>query len=337
MGENADAAGEASREVLRQVQHGRGNGKVILFGEHAVVYGVPAMAAGLRQGASATAVASHAPGPSTLQLLPVNSTFENDARSPEPLARAFAAVLDATPGANECRWTVTGRMEVPPGAGLGSSAALGVAIARALDPGVSPSVAAERADAWERVFHGNPSGIDANAAAHGGWFTFRRGAGIEPLDVRGRMLLCVGNSGASASTKKIVDMVARQRERNPITVDKLFDRIEVLVHRGAQAIRAGDIVGVGELMTRNQDYLRQLNVSTPELDRLCAIACDAGAAGAKLTGSGGGGCVIAPVTDEEVGDRIIEGWAREGFQGFLSRVSADTVAPPSMDAVRRSV
>jgi mevalonate kinase len=261
--------------------------------------------------------------------LSLGLTFENDARSPEPLARAFAALLDATPSARGYRWHVTGHMEVPPGAGLGSSAALGVALARALEPGIPPAVAAERANAWERVFHGNPSGIDANAAAHGGWFKFRRGAGVEPIDARARMLFCVGNSGISASTKKLVDMVARLRERNPVTVGKIFDRIELLVQLASDAIHVGDIGALGELMTRNQDYLRQLTVSTPELDRLCMIACDAGAAGAKLTGSGGGGCVIAPVLDEEVGNRVIDGWAREGFQGFLSRVSADTMSPPS--------
>jgi mevalonate kinase len=324
-----DVNGQAQR---REARFGRGNGKIILFGEHAVVYGVPAIAAGLRRGATATAAVVGGSGKCSLHLEGLGLTFENDPSSPEPLARAFAALLEVTPGAVEQRWNVTGNMEVTPGAGLGSSAALGVAIARALAPGIPPSIAAERVNAWERVFHGNPSGIDASAAAHGGWFTFRRGVGIEALETSTSMLFCVGNSGTSASTKKLVDMVARMRERNPATISKLFDRIEMLVGQAPAAIHDGDTEAIGELMTRNQDYLRQLNVSTPELDRLCAIACSAGASGAKLTGSGGGGCVIAPVVNEELGERVLAAWNAEGFNGFLSRVSAETLPPPTMDS-----
>ena len=321
---------EQSGTERRLERVGRGNGKIILLGEHAVVYGVPAMAAGIERGATATASVDEAGGPSRLRLLPLGLTV--NAHSAEPLSRAFRALLEATPGATDVTWTVNARLEMPPGAGLGSSAALGVAIARALDPRVTPVDAVERASAWERVFHGNPSGIDATAAAYGGWFLFRRGIGVEPMKSSAEMLVCVGNSGVSASTKKMVEQVARVRERNAAAVQKIFDSIASLVRTARQALESGNVGTLGRLMDINHKYLVQLMVSTPELDRLCEVARESGASGAKLTGSGGGGCVIAPVADTKIAQHVLDAWAREGFQGFVSRVSTALASAASPEA-----
>src|ERR1019366_481370 len=102
--------------------------------------------------------------------------------------------------------------------------------------------------AWERVFHGNPSGVDAAVAARGGCVVFRRGEAIEPVRVRGALLLCIGNTGVASSTKTMVDAVARLRERRRGMVDNSFEAVRSLVQNARLAIEAGDRSALGRLM-----------------------------------------------------------------------------------------
>lgn len=311
---------------------GDAHGKVILFGEHAVVYGVPAIAVGIERGARATASARESGQASMLRVREreapgaesraVTVSDKDDA----PIARAFRDLLDVTREAGGCAGPVAVDVEtdLPPGGGLGCSAALGVAVARALDPGAPAEVIAERANVWERVFHGNPSGVDAAVAALGGCILFTRGgpdarASIERVRVPAPFLLCVGNSGHSSSTRAMVEAVARLKERRPETTQKAFDAIHTLVKNARLAIEAADRVAVGQLLDLNQMLLSGLFVSTPELEQMCAAARSAGALGAKLTGAGGGGCVVALVDRPEVGARVLAAWKSDGFDGFLTR------------------
>jgi mevalonate kinase len=301
---------------------GRAGGKVILFGEHAVVYGVPAIAVGVERGVFAQATPLDA-GPSTLVLAGWGVEIAETDLEP-PLGRALRAILDATPGSRPVRVEV--RAELPPGGGLGCSAAMGVAIARALDPSVGEDALAERAMAWELVFHGNPSGIDAAVSAQGGCLIFTKGSRAERVRVSSPLHLCVGNTGMASSTKSMVEAVARLRARRPEVVAKAFDGIEALVRNARLAIEAGDRVAIGRLMDLNQMILSGLFVSTQEIERLCALARDAGADGAKLTGAGGGGSVVALVADAAVAERVLSAWNHEGFDGFVTHVER-TIAP----------
>jgi mevalonate kinase len=295
---------------------GRAAGKLILFGEHAVVYGVPAIAAGIERGVSAVATPLDS-GPSRLALMGFGVEIAEDQEEP-PLGRALRAILDATPGSRPVRIEV--RADLPPGGGLGCSAAMGVAIARALDPNVSEADLADRAMAWERVFHGNPSGIDAAVSAQGGCLLFTKGARPERVRVGAPLHLCVGSTGVASSTKSMVEAVARLRERRPEVVAKAFDGIDALVRNARLAIEAGDRVAIGRLLDLNQMILSGLFVSTSEIERLCALAREAGADGAKLTGAGGGGSVVALVADANVADRVLSSWNAEGFEGFVTHV-----------------
>lgn len=320
---------------------GRAHGKVILLGEHAVVYGRPALAAGIDRGARATAfIAAMAPGaPSTLTL--AGRTIPANASSQDDLSRAFAALL-APPGGTAPPAppvVVEASSELPPGGGLGSSAALAVAIARAIEglaaTSVSEPLVAARATAWERIFHGNPSGIDTAAAAEGGCLRFARDAGAVPLTHARDLTLCIGWSGASSSTREMVDGVARLREREPARVEDAFGSIAGLVESAIAALAAGDLRAFGERMDQNQTLLRGLGVSTEAIERLCVAARGAGALGAKLTGAGGGGSVLAlvPSIDDErehgamprTATAILEAWRRDGFDGFVTRVARASV------------
>lgn len=305
---------------------GIAHGKVILFGEHAVVYGVPAIAVGIERGVRASASAL-TDGASTLRIRSrgddaraMNLSVRDDEQ--EPTARAFAELLSITraAGANSGPVAVEVEAELPPGAGLGCSAALGVAIARALDSQASDDVIAERAGAWERVFHGNPSGIDAAVAARGGCVMFERGTTptITPVRVPGPIHICIGDTGQSSSTRSMVEAVARLRERRPDTTQRAFDAIHTLVKNARLAIEAADRKAVGQLLDLNQMLLSGLFVSTPEIEQMCSSARAAGAFGAKLTGAGGGGCVVALVDTPEIGSKVLAAWKSEGFSGFAT-------------------
>lgn len=303
-------------------------GKVILLGEHAVVYGVPALAVGISRGASARAWPLEA-GTSVLQIegLPVELRADDDERD---LSRSFRALLEASGIARPVR--VEARTDLPPGGGLGCSAALGVAIARALDPSAAAERIAERAMAWERVFHGNPSGIDTAVSAEGGCILFERGRGFERVSAGRPLLLCIGHTGTVSSTKAMVEAVARLRDRRPEIVEKSFDAIRSLVRNARLAIEAGDIKALGQLMDLNQMLLSGLFVSTQEIERLCASAREEGALGAKLTGAGGGGCVVALAEGDEVAERILRAWKAEGFDGFVALTEAGAGMPESPPA-----
>lgn len=295
----------------------RSSAKAILLGEHAVVYGIPAIAAGLDRGATAIASVASVASVATIALGTHSSAAASDDTE---LGRAFSALLEAL-GAPPCAVEVT--LEVPAGVGLGASAAIAVAVARAVleekgEPSPELSRVVDAAMAWERVFHGNPSGVDAWAAAHGGCLTFRRESGIVPLRVARDLSLAIGMAGPPASTKLMVEGLSRLRDRRPDMVQKSFDGIESLVKNASLCIEAGDLPGLGKLLDLNQMLLAGLFLSTEDIERACSIAREAGALGAKLTGAGGGGCVIA-LADGDA-EPILAAWRAQGIDGFSTVV-----------------
>lgn len=294
-----------------------GRGKVILLGEHAVVYGTPALAAGIERG-----VRAHA-GPSeetTLHVQPWDVTLRPGGK--EDLARALTAVLDAHPSELP-PLSIHADVALPAGAGLGCSAALGVAVIRAIDQAVGhPSTDAEVAErglAWERVFHGNPSGVDNTMAAHGGVAVYRRAAPLEPLQVRTPLTLVIGNSGHASSTKEMVAEVARQRSRDEARFEKTLESITILVRNARLALEDGDLIALGQLMDLNQNLLAGLMLSTTALEEMCGAAREAGATGAKLTGAGGGGCMIA-LTEPDRADAVRAAIEETGHDAFVAEV-----------------
>ncbi len=305
---------------------GRAHGKVILLGEHAVVYGAPALAAGiLDRGARASATLL-APGAASRLTLGGNEVLADPA-SRYAVARAFAALL--AEGRIAPPVAVEAASDLPSGGGLGSSAALGVAIGRAVADLFDPVIegeAAARAVAWERIFHGNPSNIDTTAAAIGGCFRYTREHGAHPIPVGRALVFCIGWSGSSSSTRAMVEGLAALRARKPEMVDKQIAGITALVENAALAVEAGDVTGLGRLLDLNQMILAGLFLSTGPIEDMCATARAAGALGAKLTGAGGGGSVIALVGADESGSedaaaaKILDAWRAAGFNGFITRI-----------------
>ena len=258
---------------------GRAPGKVILLGEHAVVYGEPALAAAI--GRNVTVFVERA------------DTVE----SPEPVV-AIAREAGWTGG-----FTVRIESEIPFGSGLGSSAALGVALARAFKPGCSADEAARLAMHLERAVHGKPSGVDPAVCAHGGVIFFQKGT-VER--VTGSAWLCVLHSGIARGTKSAVLGLAERRKTDPV-IDRSIRSLGELARQGRSFLELGDLRGLGQTFEAAHSYLRDgLSVSCPELERAVEALRNAGALGAKLTGAGGGGAAIGLARDQAHAREIAE-------------------------------
>ena len=262
---------------------GRAPGKVILLGEHFVVYGVPAVAV---------------PVPSRFVEVEARERGALDRAGRErpwdvvPEAEAWLSQLLTALGQDPAAWWLSVRATLPFGAGLGGSAALAVALVRALGC-EDPQEVRRRAHALERLAHGNPSGIDDAVAASGRAVRYVRGEAPEVLDDTVELPLWVGLTPSGPSTRVAVEQVAARREARRPWFDEQEERARCVVARGLAALRGGDLPGVGAAMTRNHELLRSIGVSTARLDGLVDAALDAGAWGAKLTGSGLGGAMVA--------------------------------------------
>lgn len=271
---------------------GRASGKLILCGEHAVVHGTPAIAFAVDLGTTARLEAwegpTHAPA--------------------RPDDTALTAALGALLGPDG--WRVHLETDLPVGRGMGSSAALAVAVVRAHTPDATPEHIFERAMAAERVFHGNPSGLDVLVSARGGVVRYlRAGPAFRPLPTP-RWSAVILDSGVAGNTGTLVAGVASRRPG----IDPLLDRIGALVDEAVQVL--DDAPALGELLVENHRLLAGIGVSTPTLDDLVALALDEGAHGAKLSGAGGGGVVLALTDDPE---RLVAAATRRGIAARTCR------------------
>jgi mevalonate kinase len=293
-----------------------GYGKIILLGEHAVVYGYPALAAALDRGVTVAPVPTPKGGPLRLEMRVWN--LQVGADDEHPVARSLAAIADEL-GAGRPPVSLIGDAQIPPGAGLGSSAALAVAVARALLTYLKrpqdPATLTRAAGASEALVHGRPSGVDVALAIAGGVGVFRRSSGLAPLAKLPPLRVLVGPSGTPRSTAAMVARVAEATASR--TDDARLHELGGLTDTGTAAALAGDLAALGAAMDRAHALLAGLGVSTDQLDGLCATARVAGACGAKLTGAGGGGAVIA-VAPRDRESAILAAWKRAGVDGFVA-------------------
>jgi mevalonate kinase len=258
---------------------GRAPGKVLLLGEHSVVYGHPALAASIPRYVTVDVE----PAPEARLELP------GGMQTPFPLLEA--AVAMARDAGFTGLFHARVRSEIPLGSGLGSSAALGVALARALKPGCGASQAAALAMRIERVLHGAPSGVDPEACAREGVIFFTRGDPPRVEPVRGEAFIVVALSGIARGTHSTVLPLAERRKSDP-AIDPLLARLGTLAKEGRQLFERAELEQLGSRFDAAHEALRELGVSCPELEEAVAGLRKAGAVGAKLTGAGGGGAAI---------------------------------------------
>jgi hydroxymethylglutaryl-CoA reductase len=302
---------------------GVGYGKVILLGEHAVVYGRHAIACPI----PLTMRALVEDGDNGVQLLIPRWGIEYQLSKPPEQRRSFekaaGAIMDQL-GLSERGMRIEVFPDVPRGMGLGGSSALAVAIVRALNQHFQLSLSDEEVNELaflsEKIAHGQPSGIDNTLATYGQPLIYRKGTPplVELLNVAHPLSLVVGMTRSEGLTAKTVSNVREARERNPKLYEKIFDDIDSLVLQGLTALQSNDLETLGELMNVCQGLLNALQVSTPELERLIGIARRAGALGAKLTGGGGGGAMIA-LCDGNAGE-VQAAIESRGFQAMTVSV-----------------
>ncbi len=279
-------------------------GKVVLFGEHAVVYGHPGITASIDAGVRVRI--SHDPDgprfvmPQFQQLFPVEDSDHDFQR----FARAVDVALTEFNMGHE-PVAIAVESDMAPGMGLGSSASFSVALCRALmkyrGAEASDNELLNSAQRLEAIFHGTPSGVDAATVISGGVLWFRKGPPREMVPVRmprpAAGLVCIVEPGTR--TIELVRQVRHSYEMNEQRVTTLLDGIGEITAAAATALGSADFALVGELMDRNHELLMRLGVSTPGLDRAVERLREQGVLGAKLTGAGGGGAVVALVAPEQ--------------------------------------
>lgn len=277
-------------------------GKVILFGEHAVVYGRPAIAVPVTQ-VQARVDIEAASGGLTIIAADQNQTHDYASLdSKHPLATIIRLTLEALQVSTPPSATIKITSSIPIASGLGSGAAVSTALARALaafyGQALPNQAISDLVYQVEKIHHGTPSGIDNTVIAYAQPVYFIREKVLEPFSVPVPFRLVIGDTGVASPTRLAVGDVRVAWQAQPALFERLFDACGQIADQARQRIETGNPAGLGDLMTQNQALLREMTVSSPELDRLVAAASAAGAWGAKLSGGGRGGNMIALVNSD---------------------------------------
>lgn len=293
-------------------------GKIILCGEHSVVYGRAAIAVPVSDMRSHASVS---PGPSGLGLHISAPDLNQECALTEtdhahPLGRLARLVLDEL-DLPEPDAVLTVASDLPMASGMGSGASISVAAARALSAALGAELRPEAVSRItyevEKIHHGTPSGIDNTVISWERPVYFLEGQGLRDrnpgsatrspaiFQIHTPFRLLIANSGIAGSTKAAIDEVRRRWTATPAYYDIIFNCIGAIARAARAAVEQGAVHALGILINENHELLVKMGVSLVQLDRMVAAAREAGALGAKLTGSGQGGNIIALVEDGTVG------------------------------------
>jgi hydroxymethylglutaryl-CoA reductase len=316
-------ASKASDEQVPD-RRGCGHGKIILLGEHAVVYGSHAIAAPVPLAVRAT-VQDTSSGRVDM-LIPrwgVEYRLHRDPAHRDSFQRSLGIIFD-TLELTERSIRIEAFPNVPRAMGLGGSAAMAVAVIRALDRhfrlGLDNAQVNALAYRCEEVAHGAASGVDNTVATYGKLVLYKRGEQpeeaptIRELSVATPIPLVIGISGKESLTARSVGNVRNAWQRNPTLYEGIFDQINQLTLQGVVAMQKNDLERLGDLMNICHGLLNALRVSSRELEELVQIAREHGALGAKLTGGGGGGSIIALCPQNR--DKVMAAMRDAGYQAM---------------------
>ena len=306
---------------------GIGFGKAILFNEHFVVYGVPAIVSAIGKYTMA-------------KVNPIDKSgwVINDNRKATPKYKEEKAgqqkdsinrilkKMNIDLSKEGIEITLDGNLYCA--SGIGASAASCVAIARALSKHYDMNLSDEEinyiAYEGEKGYHGNPSGIDNTASTFGGLIWFEKGDNnvMDKISPPNPIEIVMGNTGKVADTSAAVAGVRERKEKNPEKYSEVFDRAENIAYLAKDALQDEDHPELGKLMNENHKLLQQIEVSSKELDFLVKLARDNGALGAKLTGGGLGGNIIALTPGRELQEEVSNAIEKEGFQTLKTVIGA---------------
>jgi len=299
-------------------------GKIILFGEHAVVYGRPALAVPVTQLHADVEIsdAGANSGGIWIRAQDVNLQAElNTLPSDHPIASVIHNLFFLSRVSPFPNLEINISSTIPVASGLGSGAAVTVALTRALSAHIPYAMTDEQVSAFayeiEKLHHGTPSGIDNTVVTYAKPVYFVKGQPIETFQVAEPFTIVIADTGISAPTKESVSDVRRLWEANKAKWENVFDEVADIAFAARHVIREGRIKILGTLMDKNHAYLREMTVSSPELDNLVSTARQAGALGAKLSGGGRGGNMIA-LAEEDTAPRIAEALLSAGAKRTIT-------------------
>jgi mevalonate kinase len=306
------------------VGKGIGYGKTILFGEMFAVFGIPVIASALSMKAEAEVVQTGSGGWEIRDERREARGYKEEKKGMqmESLERIFAH-LHRRP--EHLRIVLGG--DLPAMSGVGATGASSVAIVRALSEEFSLRLTDDEINAGgyqgEIAYHGpSTSGIDNMVSTYGGVVCLTRG---EPNVIRKMRFMkpvevVIGDTGIIANTKTLLAAVAERKKTFPERYERILRSARQIAEEAMAGIERSDLKGIGRLMDRNQLLLEEAEISCPELDRLIKVCRDAGALGAKLTGSGGGGCMLALTPGNEMQETVACAIEAEGFQAFRAKL-----------------
>ena len=305
---------------------GYGYGKVILFGEHFVVYGLPGIASAI----SDYTVAKVEEGENGLTLIDNRPAVDGYKKTKQgEISREFELILNFMKidvNKTPLKITLSGNLECA--SGIGASAALASSAARALskhfDLGLNDDQINEVAYEGEKGSAGTPSGIDNTCSTYGGMLIFEKDLSGGPNKIQritsSPLEIIMANTGITQETKEVVEDVKKEKDRDPEKFEKIFNDYKKIFDEAVTSLEQGDTKKIGELMNRNQELLRQITVSCPEIEEIISIAKTNGALGAKLTGTGRGGLVICLSPNKETSETIAKAIEEKGFAVLKTRI-----------------
>jgi mevalonate kinase len=308
---------------------GSGYGKVILFGEHFVVHGVPGIVSAIDS--TTDAVVTKAQKGITVKDERKTAKGYSEEKRLQQL-ESIQNMLKAMGIDPKIALDIWVGGTLPGFSGLGASAASSVAIARAIAEELHMKISDEKinqvAYEAEKAYAGNPSGIDNTAATFGGlmWFKKNLGGGpdnVERLSIKEPVEIVIGSTGKVANTKAMVEGVAERKSKDPQKYNSAFKRAEELCYEGRAALEFYNLRKLGELMDENHSLLQTIEVSSKELDLLVDVARKQGAFGAKLTGGGGGGCMFALTPGKELQEKVAKAIEQLGFEILRTKIGVE--------------
>jgi mevalonate kinase len=307
---------------------GKGYGKTILFGEHFVVYGLPAIASALSSYTTADIQVDDGKDWEVIDNRPATPGYKEKKYDEAMLSiKNVIEYMNIDVGCQKLKITFSG--DLIAASGVGASAAQATSLARAINDTFTLMLNDEKineaAYEGEKAYHGTPSGIDNTASTYGGliWFEKNLNNGknkIEMVKSGKKIPLVIANTGITASTAEVVADVRRLKEANPLKFEKIFSDYHNLVIDAKVALLEGDMNTIGNLMTENHKLLQQITVSAEVNDKLVDLANENGALGAKMTGTGRGGLVIALAESGEIQQKIADVMEKEGFDAWKTMI-----------------
>jgi len=307
---------------------GKGYGKTILFGEHFVVYGLPAIASALGTYTTANVKVIEGNGWIVDDQRPATPGYKKK-KNDEAMHSIKNVIEHLNIDTTNQKLEITFKGNLIAASGVGASAAQCTSLARAFNDTFNLELDDEKineaAYEGEKAYHGTPSGIDNTASTYGGliWFIKNLSGSKNTMDLMKaskKMHLVIANSGITASTTEVVADVRRLKEENQEKFEKIFKKYKIIAEEAKDALINGDINKTGTLMNKNHNLLREITVSGEVNEKLVDIALQAGALGAKMTGTGRGGLVIAVAENGESQLRISKAIKTKGYDAWKTMI-----------------